>query len=1247
MDFGGAALRKIVFITIVLAFVFGVPLQGYPVKPPSGPQMTDYCSAPPFLVQAVEPNIMIVIDMSGSMQFPAYSSNIVFTGYVNQVAQVQSITGLYDGTKDYYGYFKTDRFYQYSGKFLENGDCSAAQMNDPSQWDSTHIPGNLLNWATMSRVDILRKVLIGGKSVSTQLNAHTLLSEGGTWEFDDTTLQCRFSVSGGTNQAHTLTLTNYGAVCALPNLAGADIKVDVPEAERIGVVQEIGDRDYDADWDTNAPRFGLMVYGADEGRILTGIAGSNMSSFLSALQNELPYWGTPTGEAIANTLIYYEQDAAADAANYYVNSAYVKSPGHVADPWVDWCQLSFILLISDGEWTGGLDSVVPAREGRLGIHGGRDYDLRSDLADPQVVTTYTVYAFSDTASGRNSLQQTAMYGGFTDKDENEWPYEYSGYPADSKTVSLPQTNCDPSGTYNDLCYEWEVDRNGVPDNYYEATEGSQLRDEITEAIYDMLRRSSSGTSVSVLSTSAEGEGSLFQAYFNYEVVEGVRSVYWVGYLNGLWIDQYGHIREDTTQDQALVLNEDNVIEFFVDTDGLTKVKKYADPDGNAQVYPDDADDPAPITYALEYLKPIWEGGEKLALRQASDRTIYAYIDDGDGVVETGEWGSDKFVASEAATLESFLNASDTTDAQNIINFIRGEHVATMRDRRLTVNEQADKVWKLGDIVYSTPVVVGPPMMNFHLIYGDSTYHEYYRDYKDRRLAVYVGANDGMLHAFNAGYYHDGDDASTNDDMERGWYSDPAGNDQIGKELWAYIPYNLLPHLKWLADHDYCHVYYVDLKPKIVDARIFTPTDDPDTPHSYGWGTILICGMRLGGGEIEADSSTFRSAYFAMDITDPENPDLLWEFTDTEGDLGFTTSYPNVIRVGPKDQVGDWYAIFGSGVASYDGDGGEDNRYLYILNLKTGALVRKVDMAIVDTEISGKEVFMADPISVDMGVDYQVDMAYIGATYYDSSWKGKMYRIDIDEDTTVNNWSFSTLMSLDRPVTVAPSAAVDMFNRLWIYFGTGRYFSEADREDNTTTQNLYGVWDPGTGTVDPASELNDVTDIDVYEGGYVDVNNDGNYDYTFSQYLTDRRNEYNASTPKHGWYVTLTGGERSLHKPTILGGIVLFPTFKPTADVCAYGGTSYLYAPYYETGTAYEEAVIGLGTDTITIDSDTYKEILRKTTLGSGMPTQAVIHSGQEEGVVSLIQLGTGVIIQLNVAPALSTKSQTLFWEERR
>ena len=1248
-------MKRIIYIVIIAALCCVLPKLGHA----AAPVMTDYCATPPFLVQPAAPNIMIVIDMSGSMQFPGHGPE-AFGSYNNQVAQCGSLNTTYDGTKEYYGYFDTGKFYQYSSsKFVENGDCTEAQWNNPVEWSSTKIPGNLLNWATMSRIDILRKVLIGGESSSSYTaSTQTLLSEGGTWTYTDTNLHCQFAVSGGSTQSHTITITSSGGTCPVTR-STANVQVDIPQANRNGVVQQIADSDQNGTWDTGAPRFGLMIYMNDStsniGRIVNGCDTENTtaSGFISDLQSEQPYWGTPTGEALINALDYFKHTKT--STTYASNSTYMTT---AKDPWQSWCQPSFILLVSDGEWNGSIDPVIPAYQGRIGSFDGTTHDLRSGLTGTQVVTTYAIYAFEGLSAGRNSLQQTAIYGGFTDEDSDYLPYPYTGTPTDSKTVTLPNSSCDPAGTWNETCVEWDESKDGIPDNYYESNEGDGLKEELTAAIYDMMRRASSGTSVSVLSTSAEGEGSLFQAYFDYKVKDGMRSVYWVGYLNGMWIDQYGNIREDTVQDQALVLTDDYIIQFFVDTDGATKVRRYHDINSNGAI---DTGEDVDVQL-ISGISPIWEGGKKLALRDdtSTPRTIYTFIDaDNDGVVDSGEYASNKFVTTQATTLQPYLNASSSTVSQNIIKFIRGQYVSTMRERRLTIGTEANKVWKLGDITYSTPVSVGAPMMKYHITYGDSTYHEYYNLHKNRRVMVYAGANDGTLHAFNAGFCHEGDDPSTSGKVERGWYSDPVGsrtnNADIGKELWAYIPYNLLPHLQWLTASNYCHVYYVDLKPKVFDARIFTP----DSTHPNGWGTILIGGMRLGGGKLSLTKNfgsgnqtrVFRSAYFAIDITNPDAPNLLWEYWDkadtSNTNLGFTTSYPAVVRVGDPTQAGSWYLIFGSGVATGTGtsagDGSTASRYVYIFNLQTGALVRKVDMASVDSGISSKKVFMADPITVDLGVDYQVDKGYIGASYYNAGWLGKIYRININEDTTPNNWTFSTFMSLPKPVTAAPTAAVDPYDRLWLYFGTGRYFNDSDRSD-TTDQKLYGVWDPGTGTVDPVSGLNDVTNIRVYENK--GVYNNTTYVSTFDAYLAARRNEYGSGT-RHGWDLTMTAGERSLHKPTVLGGIVLFPTFKPTSDACGYGGSSYLYGLYYETGTANDEPVIGLGTGTITIGGQTYKEILKKTDLGSGMPTHAVIHSGQEHGVMSLIQLGTGVIKQITIEPAFSPKSQTLFWEERR
>lgn len=845
-------------------------------------------------------------------------------------------------------------------------------------------------------------------------------------------------------------------------------------------------------------------------------------------------------------------------------------------------------------------------------------DLRTaaqgnNLDGMQNITTYVIDTQESNSSmlvGKmNMLYLAAKYGGFVDRDGNGQP---------------------------NLQSEWDKNTDGFPDTYFFASDPSQIGTALETAFGEILQKTSSGTAVSVLSTSAGGEGSLFQAFFNPAVYEGSDKISWVGYLNSLWVDQYGNLREDTVQDTypGLVLDEDYVIQYALNANGDTVVDRYRDLDGNGRVDAGDYYD----TISLDELTPIYDYGKTLAGRTASTRTIYTFKDaDEDGL----DSGSERvaFTASAATDLYEYLNAADATEAADIINFIRGGIVTNCRNRQIDGD-----TWKLGDIVYSTPSVVGRPLGNYHLIYGDSTYLDFIRKYKDRETVVYVGANDGMLHAFSAGQYHEGDNSGTSGKTERGWYD---GADR-GTELWGYIPYSLLPHLKWLADPDYCHVYYVDLKTKVVDARIFTP----DTDHPNGWGTVLIGAMRLGGTPIAGGpgARTYCSAYFALDITNPDAgdpadyPKILWEFWDkTDALLGYTYSYPAIIRRGAKNIPGDWYVIFGSGPSDFDG-GGATTGKVYVRNLATGAYATQ--FTITDTDVVGHSYFLSSPITIDRGLDNQVNVAYIGASYDDSGWKGKIFRINTD-DNTPSNWTLSTFFSADEPITSIPTAALDPYGRLWLFWGSGRYFSDTDKADSSG-QRLYGVWDPGTGSF-TESNLNNVTTINVHEGGYVDVDGNGTYDATdktFSAYLAEVRGQYSTPT-KYGWYLNITGGERFLTKPTILGSIVLYPTFDPNDDLCDYGGDSYLFALYYETGTAYMKSVMGTDAGyTITVSGNSKDLIVKKKYLGPGMPTSAVIHAGSQDGVKAMIQLGTGVVEEVDVEPAASPKSRVLYWREK-
>jgi type IV pilus assembly protein PilY1 len=152
-------------------------------------------------------------------------------------------------------------------------------------------------------------------------------------------------------------------------------------------------------------------------------------------------------------------------------------------------------------------------------------------------------------------------------------------------------------------------------------------------------------------------------------------------------------------------------------------------------------------------------------------------------------------------------------------------------------------------VHSSPLVVNPPSARYDLNYGDTTYDAFRQQYSRRRQMVYAGANDGMLHAFNGGVW---------DPVSRSFFNkayDPDSNQynlgpdhQLGAEMWGYVPMNLLPHLKWLKEENYPHVYFMDGAPISFDANIFTP----DSVHPGGWGTVLVAGMRLGGGQYPLD-----------------------------------------------------------------------------------------------------------------------------------------------------------------------------------------------------------------------------------------------------------------------------------------------------------------------------------------------------------------------------------------------------------
>ena len=944
---------------------------------------------------------------------------------------------------------------------------------------------------------------------------------------------------------------------------------------------------------------------------------------------------------------------------------------------------------------------------------------------------------------------------------------------------------------------------GIPDTYFEALTADEVLPSLTAAFQSILKRAASGAAIGVLSTSASGEGAVYEAYF-FPVDPDNSQVSWIGYLQGLFLDRFGNLREDFSgpgctgaPDGKLIYKHDCIVKLHYDSaSGSVLVDRFQDANGDGV-----ADTVAPFqTVDLKDVQAIWEGGRRLALTTpgancaantggATCRRILTWADvNNDGVVDAAE--RLEFTVANEGTLCPYLGGAlvlncvsgtaaqltaAQTEATNIINFIRGNAVAGLRGRSRQVvddtNTTVTAVWPLGDIMSSSPVQVGAPNERFDALYGDVDYSTFFARYKDRRQVIYAGANDGMLHAFNGGYFAPGDVTATPDVEELRFTTTPKQpgtntncaslpcdgsvatyayrgvQPPLGAELWAFIPQDLLPQLRWLTDPAYSHIYYVDQKPKVTDARIFTA----DADHPGGWGTVLIGGFRLGGScrnctnkgvprvvtadfdgngntTSNGDTRVFLSSYFVLDITNPEkDPVLLWTFRDME--LGLTTAQPAVLRIKPANTLADpktastnekWYVIFGTGPTNFDADSSQ-NAKMFSVDLKLGPPYVPADMNKTNGTVRGTpcslalpclgaiatgmgnkvrifetgltKAFMGDAATLDYDLDFRVDVIYAGSVQCTGAtavpcngvgpaYKGAMWRLLTNGNTDPDNWGvrsgpdqlattlISTFTCVDTtvtcatkvgPVTARPTLSSDDTHNIWVFFGTGRYFSNLDKT-NTDSQQFLGVKDcvltsPSVCT-DGANEYHNLLDVSnvvvctsCVPSASVSLNGGATFTVGFNG---GAGNLVNNVQNIDGWVVLLPNvRERSLSTPTLLGGTLFFTTFTTSADICVAGGNGLLYALYYETGTPYRDSMIG----TSVVGANTIAN--RSLALGVGMPSQAAVQIGaQGTGahgstsnagcigqVTAFVQAGTGAINQFCAKPALSPWSRLLSWRD--
>lgn len=474
-------------------------------------------------------------------------------------------------------------------------------------------------------------------------------------------------------------------------------------------------------------------------------------------------------------------------------------------------------------------------------------------------------------------------------------------------------------------------------------------------------------------------------------------------------------------------------------------------------------------------------------------------------------------ANLSTAQQAYLNTNPINNlpdakGQARLDFLRGKGVATTDSAWLTTNSFRTRTSMLGDIINSDPFFVS---------------------YDSGPAMIYVGANDGMLHAFNA---------------------------DNGQEVFAFIPDAVIPKLNALPDIGYAHRYYVDGGP-VVKKNV-----------GANARTILVGTLRGGGQSI-----------FALDVTDPANFDqskVLWQFSGKnlghpyDNDLGYTFSKPTLTKLAD----GSWVVVIGNGYNNTEADGnvGAGTAVLYLLDLETGALIKKLDTFAGSTATPNG--LAAPAVIFDPADSAKVLYAYAG------DLRGNLWKFDLSTGGASASVAYNTTCSSaspckplftatspsagnpTQPITTRPEVDVHpSLNGYLVYFGTGKYIETTDNQNTgQPTQTLYAVWDrdnPNISSLLPQTRahLLQQTILANVSGSY--VTSDTPIVWHEDTNLTSPTNP--SGTPPAGylgWYVDLivagdNQGEKQVTNGLLLDKKIIFNTIIPSVDVCEAGGTS--------------------------------------------------------------------------------------------
>ncbi len=488
-------------------------------------------------------------------------------------------------------------------------------------------------------------------------------------------------------------------------------------------------------------------------------------------------------------------------------------------------------------------------------------------------------------------------------------------------------------------------------------------------------------------------------------------------------------------------------------------------------------------------------------------------------------------------LISVLNPTASSNGISLINYLRGQN--GFEDR--AANNATDRLYRtreavLGDALESQPTYISKPVFS----YPYPGYSSFKTLKAGRAGTVYLGANDGMLHAFAA---------------------------DTGIERWAYVPSMVIPDMWRLADTSYAtkHHNFMNGDPDTSDVCVANCTD----PINAVWKTILVSGLNAGG-----------RGYFALDITNPDVPVLLWEFTPSSGigsvmdnDLGYSYGQPIVTR----KNDGTWVVLVTSGYdngtlsddpLAANNPAGNGIGYLYVLDAGTGAIISKIATV---TSAGANVGTPSSPSGLAKIAAWNDEPAGNKAGYvYGGDLLGNVWRFDINSTAaaTIGNGDvlqFATLFSdaagtSAQPITTTPLLGKIAGNRV-VFIGTGKYLETSDL---TTIQihTQYAIKDDNSNStfVNPRNTLTQQT-----------------LSATTNRQSTGTAPDFYAG---RGWFADFPDtGERVNVDGTLVQGMLLVPSIVPTNTICSPGGYGWLNYFNYKTGgvtsVKFDSTIVGL------------------------------------------------------------------------